>query len=139
MELPNDIPLAVAPVGEGPLGPVGSGSDDARAWASWTLGQLEWKCELSTEGLRSVLKGPGAVAMRLPAFEFDGEGHAEIKCDGKALSVVYGGWTCVFETDGGLVATGQVCCNRNGRYRVYEARGEKHLSVNVSIRKSLGQ
>ena len=136
VELPNGGPLAIAPVAEGPLVPVGSGSDDARAWACWTLGELEWKCELSAEGLCSTLKGPGAVAMRLPAFEFDGEGHAEIKCDGKALSVVYGGWTCAFETDGAIAATGQVRCNRNGRYRVYEARGKKSLVVNVAIRRN---
>ena len=31
---------------------------------------------------------------------------------------------------------GAVCCNRNGRYRVFEARGEKSLAVRVSIEAS---
>ena len=31
---------------------------------------------------------------------------------------------------------GAVCCNRNGRYRVFESRGEKSLAVRVSIEAS---
>ena len=32
------------------------------------------------------------------------------------------------------VATGTVCCNRNGRYCVFEARGNDVLCVKVEIR-----
>jgi hypothetical protein len=81
------------------------------------------------------LAGPGAVAMQLPAFVFDGENDAEISCIGKSLVVHYRGWICSYLTDGTLVDTGRTCSNRNGRYRVFEARGEKSMSVTVSIRK----
>jgi hypothetical protein len=81
------------------------------------------------------LAGSGAVAMQLPAFEFDGENETKISCVGKSLAVRYRGWTCSYLTDGTLVDTGRVCCNRNGRYRVFEARGEKSVSVTVEIRK----
>ena len=37
---------------------------------------------------------------------------------------------------GAIAATGEVRCNRNGRYRVYEARGKKSLVVNVAIRRN---
>ena len=39
-------------------------------------------------------------------------------------------------TDGAIADTGAVCCNRNGRYRVFEARGAKSLAVRVSIEAS---
>ena len=71
--------------------------------------------------------------MSLPAFAFDGENEAAVSCDGKTLSVRYGGWVCRYETDGAIHDTGRTCCNRNGRYRAFEARGEKSLAVRVSI------
>ena len=64
------------------------------------------------------------------------ETAADISCDGKPLVVRYRGWTCRYTTDGALADTGAVCCNRNGRYRAFEARGEKSLSVRVSIEDS---
>jgi len=132
-ETPNASALAIVPVSESPLKPAGSGSDDSSAWAGWTLGDLDWRCRLTAAGLESALKGPGAVAMRLPAFAFNGERETAISCDGKALSVRYRGWTCRYETDGEIIDTGKVCCNRNGRYRAFEARGEKALSVTVAV------
>jgi len=132
-ELPNSSDLAVVPVSKSPLKPAGSGSDDSSAWACWTLGELAWRCRLTAAGLESDLKGPDSVTLRLPAFAFDGEKESEISCDGKSLRVRYGGWVCSYTTDGEIRDTGSVCCNRNGRYRVFEATGKKSLSVRVSI------
>ena len=39
-----------------------------------------------------------------------------------------------YETDGEIADTGTVCCNRNGRYRVFEGRGNDVLCVKVEIR-----
>ena len=75
----------------------------------------------------------GGLALTLPAFDFDGEGATEIACDGRALSVSYKGWTCRYSTDGEIVDTGGSACNRNGRYRVFEARGKDSLKVQISI------
>ena len=58
-----------------------------------------------------------------------------MQCDGKTLAVRYGGWTCRYVTDGEIVDTGRVCCNRNGRYRAFEVRGDGRVSVAVSIRR----
>ena len=136
-EKANDRTLAFVPAGgEGALVPAGNGNDDKAAWANWRKGELDWKCRLTAEGLVSELSGPGELTMTLPAFEFDGEKATAVSCDGKTLSVSYRGWVCRYSTDGAMADTGAVCCNRNGRYRVFEARGEKSLAVRVSIEAS---
>ena len=132
-ERPNGRTLAFAPAGDGALMPAGSGSDAESAWANWRQGALDWKCRLTAEGLSSELFGPGEVVMTLPAFEFDGEASTEVSCDGKSLAIRYRGWVCRYATDGTIVDTGAVCCNHNGRYRVFEARGTKSVSVKVVI------
>ena len=132
-EVPNQSSLAVVPAVDAPLVLAGSGSNGDAAWADWTIGGLLWKCRLASDGLAMMLSGPGNVAMKLPAFEFDGEQATEIACDGKSLSVSYHGWTCTYTTDGEIVDCGKICCNRNGRYRTFEARGKERLSVKVVI------
>jgi hypothetical protein len=39
----------------------------------------------------------------------------------------------MYTTDGEIMDVGKEFCNRNGRYRAFEARGEKSLSVSVAI------
>ena len=134
-EGPNDGTLAIVPVGTGKLVPAGCGHDADSAWADWRVGDLDWKCRLAAEGLTMTLVGPGGVALQLPAFAFDGETGTEISCDGKTLVVRYRGWTCAYKTNGVFVDTGHVRCNRNGRYKAFEARGTKSVSVTVSIMK----
>nr|MCR5839954.1 hypothetical protein [Kiritimatiellia bacterium] len=90
------------------------------------------------KGLSTSLRGKGGLAVKLPAFAFDGTAETKIRCDGKRLSVRYRGWECAYETDGEIADTGTVCYNRNGRYRVFEARGNDVLCVKVEIR-SIGQ
>ncbi len=133
-EMPNTSPLAIIPVSDAKFVPAGSGRDDNTAWSKWKVGELEWDCRLSDKGLSTSLRGMGGLAVKLPAFAFDGAAETEIRCDGKWLSVRYRGWECAYETDGGIADTGTVCCNRNGRYRVFEARGKDALCVKVEIR-----
>lgn len=128
--------LAFVPVSEKPLVFAGCGNDAAGAWADWTLGVLDWRCRLTEEGLFSVLKGTGAVAMQLPVFAFDGESSTAIEISAKRIEVRYRGWVMTYDTDGVIVDTGVECCNRNGRYRVFEARGEKNLNVTARIRRT---
>ena len=135
-ERTNECELAFAPLGDGTLVPDGCGHDALSAWANWRKGGLVWKCRLAADGLSSTLEGPGEVAMSLPAFAFDGETATDVSCDGKTLSIGYRGWICRYETDGAIADTGKVCCNRNGRYRVFEARGDRSLVVRVAIEAS---
>ena len=132
-ERQNVRSLAFAPVGDGRLVPDGNGGDEKSAWANWRQGELVWKCRLTGEGLFSELSGPGEVAMSLPAFAFDGESATDVSNDGKTLVVRYRGCACTYRTAGEIVDTGAECCNRNGRYRVFEARGKGRLAVRVSI------
>ena len=75
--------------------------------------------------------------MQLPAFAFDGERETVASCCARALTIRYRGWECVTETDGEIADTGHICCNRNGRYRVFEARGDRRLSVRIVLRPSM--
>lgn len=109
----------------------------------WTSGHfpgsLWYLYEATGKGLFSELKGCGELAMKLPAFAFDGEKGTKISLSGNVLRVSYQGWTCVYETNGAILDVGQVCCNRNGRYRVFEARGNDSLEVRVTIKKKENQ
>lgn len=128
--------LPVAPEGT-PLRLRKRFADARAAHAEWAMGELAWECALSADGFVSTLKGPAAVALALPAFESDGAAATQVACDGKALSVTYGGWTCRYEAeDGAIVATDVRSANRNGVYRRYEARGEKSLTVRITIGKA---
>ena len=132
-ELPNAGALAIVPTGGEPLVPAGNGHDATSAWACWKAGDMDWRCRLAADGLSSTLSGPGKVALKLPAFAFDGERETEIVTGPRTLVVRYRGWECRYETDGEIADAGMVCCNRNGRYRTFEARGEKTLAVKVTI------
>ena len=61
---------------------------------------------------------------------------ASITATRNVLTIAYRGWTCSYETDGEIVDTHRSACNRNGVYRRFEARGDTHVRVKVSIRKS---
>jgi len=42
---------------------------------------------------------------------------------------------CTYTSDGEIVDRNTVCCNRNGRYHLFEARGTGKVRVKVAIRK----
>ena len=137
IEQPNDVPLAIAPVV-----PDGTPHVLARAEpcgnvaeADWKVGALDWSVRLAKTGLSMSLVGADAVALALPAFQFDGREETRIDATARSLSVSYRGWRCVYElaSDGEIVDTGRVAANRNGRYCRFEARGMGRLSVHVAI------
>ena len=125
--------FSLMPVGVQKLVPAGCGQDADSAWACWKAGDMDWKCRLTAKGLSSTLTGPGRVALSLPAFAFDGARETEIVPGGQTLAIRYRGWTCTYTTDGVIVDTGKTFYNRNGRYRAFEARGEKILKVDVAL------
>ena len=129
MDVTNDIPLAIAPLG----------------WKAFRVAKAEkrevvltdgasvWSNRLSAAGLEMTLSGGERPTLTLPAFAFDGERPTEIRCDGKALVVTYAGWTCRYETDGELVDAGRLYGNRNGHYRRFDAIGKDRLTVRIFI------
>ena len=153
IETPNDAPLAIVPVvpDAWSLRFDKAYTDGPAALATWTLSptnapikqsnnqtvkqpnSLSWTCRLSPEGVASTLTGDGALALTLPAFAFDGREETQIEATEKTLTVIYRGWKCVYETDGTIVDTGRSACNRNGRYRRFEARGRNRLNVRISL------
>lgn len=141
IETPNDAALAFAPVvaGEPKLELVGHRADDTRAVTEWKSGSVAWTVNLSPEGLSATSAGKGELAMTLPAFDFDGKEKTVIAAAGKSLTIAYRGWICRYETDGRIADTGRSACNRNGRYRRFEAQGEKKLTVRATIERQAGQ
>ena len=133
LEHPNLETFSMMPVGVQKLVPAGCGQDATSAWAYWKAGEMDWKCRLTEKGLSSTLTGPGSVALSLPAFAFDGARETKIVPDGQTLAIRYRGWTCTYTTDGVITDTGKTFYNRNGRYRAFEARGDKSLKVDVAI------
>ena len=134
----NDAALAFVPcaAGDGRIVPVAACVTNGAAVATWRLPgrpDLAWSCTLTDKGLTSVLTGDGSVALTLPAFDFDGREKTRISASRRQLAVSYRGWTCVYETDGEIVDTGRSACNRNGRYRRFEARGRNAVKVVVRI------
>ena len=108
------------------------------ALIKWRVGDLDWDCRLSADGMEMELSGSEEVAMDLPAFEFDGRTSTCICHDATSLSIahrgwVYRGWTCRYRTDGRIAPLGTVAYNRNGRYAAFRATGEKNLKVRIEI------
>jgi len=83
------------------------------------------------DGVDITVTGEGEIAYMLPAFCFDGEEYPTITCDGYTLEITYKGWVCRYTTDGTIVDTGEISCNRNGHYRVFTAAGKECLRVHV--------
>lgn len=116
-------------------------SDENKAYASFDV-TLENKKTLdayyctSSSGVSIKISGEGKIAHMLPAFYFDGKEHSEISCDEDTLEIKYQGWVCRYKTDGKIVNSGSVACNRNGHYKVFYASGEGSLSVKVEILKT---
>ena len=135
IEAPNDAALAFAPVvaGDPKYELARQRADDRCAETEWKVGPVAWTVSLSSEGLSATLEGEGELAVALPAFDFDGREKTVVTAAGKSLTIAYHGWICRYETDGKIVDTGRSACNRNGRYRRFEARGEKKLTVKVAI------
>ena len=84
------------------------------ALTRWSVGDLEWECRLSADGMEMDLSGEGDVAMDLPAFDFDGRESARMAHDDTTLSVSYHGWVCRYRTDGRISPTDVTVHNRNG-------------------------
>ena len=84
-------------------------------------------------GVRIDITGEGKVACMLPAFDFDGETHTEIRAEDNGLTVSYEGSRCRYTTDGTLVDMNQHAGNRNGHYRVFRAEAENRVKVHIEI------
>ena len=133
IETPNDAPLAIGPAVNAPFVYDGARVDGEVSVSNWRVGDQSLKAELTAEGLSLRLSGKGPVALTLPALAFDGREEARVEVEAKALTVTYRGWVCRYTASGAIVDTGRVACNRNGRYRRFEARGRGEVKVKVEI------
>lgn len=93
-------------------------------------------CTLTGDGLRLEAETEERAAIMLPAFDFDGERHTEIRRDNTRLVICYRGWECQYTSSIPIISTGKFGCNRNGHYRIYRTEGARYVSVNIRIEPS---
>lgn len=105
------------------------------ALTKWRVGNLDWECRLSSEGMEMELAGVGELALNIPAFKFDGLESTRIVNDDTTVSVFYQGWVCRYRTDGVITPSNFVVSNRNGQYAAFCATGKDKLKVWISIEK----
>lgn len=92
-------------------------------------------CKVGGDGVCLELSGNGDIACMLPAFTFDGEESTDIAESDSTLTVSYGGWVCLYETDGKILDLGFTSANRNGHYRAFCAESRDTLKVKITINK----
>ena len=129
MDVTNAVPLAIGPLGVARLEVESAGPGETTLRYQGGI----WRTKAAADGIDMAVEQSGEIVFAIPAFEFDGETRPRIDCKGNALAVSYRGWTCRYETDGALTDTGRIFGNRNGHYRLFEARAKDWLRVHVII------
>ncbi len=84
-------------------------------------------------GVDIVLQSKKPYGFMIPAFCFDGETETKLTIKDRSVFVDYEGYRCRYLTNGTIVDTGKIACNRNGHYRVFVVTGEKSLRVHIDI------
>ena len=134
---PNKTSFSIRPAGDENVGwnIIHEARTSEFALTKWKVGDREWECRLSADGMELELAGEGELAMDIPAFEFDGRESTRVSHDDTTLSVYYRGWVCRYRTDGCITPLGMTVHNRNGRYAAFRATGRDKLKVRISIEK----
>ncbi len=85
---------------------------------------------VSGSGVDLTLDAAGDAGFMIPVFAFDGAGETEIREGEKEIEVRYDHSFCRYTFDGDLSLDYALCCNRNGRYRVYAVKGGRlHIEM----------
>ncbi len=108
-------------------------SDDGSAQVSFDVLSVRAAYAVDADGVQITVSGDGTVAHLLPAFWFDGAEHTDIRHTPNSLAIRYQGFVCRYETDGRIADTGKLAASRHGHYRVFQAEGEKTLTITVTI------
>lgn len=97
---------------------------------------LKHRYAVSENGVDITVSGAERVAFSFLVFDFDGETKTEISVTKKAVTVAYEGYACTYETDGEILFKDEYADNRNGRYRVMYAVGDRALHFRIAIEKA---
>ena len=90
---------------------------------------------VSNDGVAISVIGAKENAFMLPVFVFDGENTPCVQIGNDIITVKYEGYTCKYTTNGKISATGAIGCNRNGRYKAYQASADGELKIFIEIYK----
>ncbi|MBQ2512330.1 MAG: hypothetical protein II534_03150 [Clostridia bacterium] len=137
-ELPNPGPMAICPAIDGkpaaacPMrliskeeADVGRGitlrferdmPDGATVYEEYRIG--------SDGLLMKAASRSGRISIMIPVLEFDGGSCAAVTAGDGFIRTEFEGSVCEYSFDGELSPEYTYYCNRNGRYRVYEMRGD---------------
>lgn len=94
---------------------------------------LLWESRVDDSGVTMMVTDNKDISFALPALSFDGETTVAINYGNNWLDIEYKGWVCHYETDGRIIPTDKIYGNRNGHYRLFEARGQNQLVVKARI------
>lgn len=95
--------------------------------------KLHTDYSVAKDGVTIELSGEGVLVHQLPAFYFDGKTTTQITAEKNQLDIRYKGWCCRYTTNGKIVDSGKIGCNRNGHYKAFYAKGSAQLSIKVCI------
>jgi hypothetical protein len=88
---------------------------------------------INEEGVAITVTGDENVLHMLPAFYFDGEKETEITLLNNVLQIKYDGWICQYSSNGKIQKLGKTARNRNGYYKLFYAKNDNSLTVNINI------
>lgn len=88
---------------------------------------------INEEGVAITVTGDENVLHMLPAFYFDGEKETEITLLSNVLQIKYDGWICQYSSNGKIQKLGKTARNRNGYYKLFYAKNDNSLTVNIKI------
>ena len=88
---------------------------------------------INEEGVEITVTGDENVLHMLPAFYFDGEKETEITLLNNVLQIKYDGWICQYSSNGKIQELGKTARNRNGYYKLFYAKNDNSLTVNIKI------
>ncbi len=116
-------------------------SEDGRAFVKFLCvaengAHIEQSFAVGAGGVTVEAEADGQVEIMFPMLSFDGERYARHMVGEKQASVLYAGWCCRFLTDGTIGRESAFYENRNGRYAVFYATGEGHVSLKIEIEES---
>jgi hypothetical protein len=94
---------------------------------------LQADYKISEEGVAVTVTGDGKVLHMLPAFSYDGEVETEITLVNNVLQIKYEGWVCQYTSNGKILELGKTARNRNGYYKLFYAKNDNSLTVNIKI------
>ncbi len=92
------------------------------------------KYTVDSDGVNVIIDTEETVEYNIPAFMFDGEIYTNTTLVGRTLKVYYKGYAVEYSSpDAEIFDTGRTYRNRNGVYRLYQARSKERVCLKIRV------